>query len=245
MLKQQKKGKRWIKRRWKRFDGSLFFWHRKWRRVCFKNQRRASLIKKEFPCTKRSFYWLRSNRYLRTLKYLLGTKKQSAWQNRVKQYFKKKITFKNFFRQFYGKMSNHHFFQKLKYGLNTANPTQSLMNKLEKQLIKILCRTGITPSLTSARLMVKQGFINVNHKVITDINCEIKIGDLVSINPVIFYNWKFINWPWLKKIYSLKYVEIDHETGSCILLRNPTFKDLKSSYLVRPLFFKTLTQYYR
>lgn len=59
-----------------------------------------------------------------------------------------------------------------------------LLIRLEMRLDNVVYRLGFAASRSQARQLVNHGLISVNGKKVTIPSCEVKVGDVVSINPV-------------------------------------------------------------
>ena len=59
------------------------------------------------------------------------------------------------------------------------------MQFFEQNLAKYICRLGFIKYLAVSKLLILNGFVKVNKKIIKNSNYLIKLFDIISINPLI------------------------------------------------------------
>lgn len=104
-----------------------------------------------------------------------------------------------------------------------GNSAAVLLRSLELRLDNIVRRLGLATSLATARQLVLHGHVRINGRAVNVPSCEVKVGDVVSIDPTLHENTgiklalEFTE----KKTPRPAFLEFDAEKLTGKLLREP------------------------
>lgn len=195
--------------------------------------------------SKKILYWQKRNKYFNTLLYLAGKKHFIKYRKRLKKQLKKKLTLKNFYRQFYGAIKNRKLKKKINNIKNKKKAEVLLMNYLEQGLSKYLCRLGFVKYMSSAKLLVLNNFVSVNKRIINNPDHVLWKGDIICLDPILWYNLKLLCWKQIIKKSKKTSAEINYDCGIAVIYKNQSFFNLRKSALVKRKVFLQLIAEYR
>ena len=120
-----------------------------------------------------------------------------------KKKFRDKLNSQRSFRLLYGGLSYNILNNKIKKVLknkNNLNSQLELLKLFETRLDTILYRAKFSDSLRSAVQLITHGKVYVNNRQIKSKSYQIKVGDLISLNPRFFKLYKIsivksLKWP--------------------------------------------------
>jgi len=133
------------------------------------------------------------------------------------------------FRAYYGNFNLKNFRKYIKKSLKrNLDFMSSLLLLLECRLDMILYRINLVNTPKQAKQYIKQGYIFVNNKCITNYKQQIYINDVISTNKKkYFYNILLKNFSKKKNIFNYpRYLEVNYKIMKCMLIFYPKRKDL-------------------
>ncbi|MCX6702902.1 MAG: 30S ribosomal protein S4 [Candidatus Wolfebacteria bacterium] len=93
-----------------------------------------------------------------------------------------------------------------------GNISESIMQMLEARFANAVYRAGLAPSRIVARQVINHGHILVNGKKISSPSYQVRVGDVISVNPGSRESMLFKELPEiLKKYETPKWISLDRE----------------------------------
>jgi ribosomal protein S4 len=117
---------------------------------------------------------------------------------------------------------------------------------LESRIINFLFRIGLSSSLFKIKILLKNGFIKVNNKVIKNINYYLLPGDIVTYEnslreKIISKSRIFFSKRFSLMFYPSSYIEISFPLLNFLYYKNPTIEDVPFSFNIN---FKRILSFY-
>ena len=174
-------------------------------------------LKSQFKNSKYSKY-----RVIDQDKFVIN-KKDRLELNYKNSYFKKVFIFSKIFNLFFGGFSKN-YYGKLKKKLRNKNIIKNLKKNimiiLESRLDNVLFKSKFCSTIRSARHYISYGYVNVNNKIIKNKSFILKSGDLISLDKVVFNDYKkslvnILTWP-----LTPNYLIVNYKTMEIVFLGN-------------------------
>lgn len=152
---------------------------------------------------------------------ILINKKNILELNYKNQNFKKLFIFSKIFNLFFGNFLKNYFVALKNRVIKSLVRNQNLIFEfLESRLDLILLRAKLFVSLKSARQAIKHNHIVINNKNVKFNSLNLKSGDLVQVNSIVWQDCKLnlvslLTWPLIPK-----YLIVNYNTFEILFLGN-------------------------
>lgn len=163
-----------------------------------------------------------------------------------KKKFRDKLNAQRSFRLFYGGLSYkilNNSLKKVLQNKNSINAKLELLKLFETRLDTVLYRAKFSDSLRSAGQLITHGKVYVNNHQIQSKSYQIKIGDLISIDPRVSKLYEISIVRSLKWPLPPKNLLINFNTMQILFLNNMQQTTLSISFLFNLRLQKILTNY--
>lgn len=115
------------------------------------------------------------------------------------------------------------------------NHVNVFVSILESRIVNFLFRVGLSSSLFKIKTLLKNGYIKVNNKVVTNINYYLLPGDLVSYTDllrekVLKNNMSFFSKRISLMYYPSSYIEISFSLLNFLYYRKPNLEDIPFNF---------------
>lgn len=116
----------------------------------------------------------------------IGSLKSYMRFNRVKNYFKQKMTLRRFLKKYYQVPDSIKMYNRVKYVSSRPNKWRAFFKVFVGRLLFAIYWLGYAKNLLMSRIMIMNGLIMINGKVCTDFNYVIENSDFISLKWDIF-----------------------------------------------------------